>query len=133
MHLDLAAKLGADSVITPVEEDVVQSMQKMGFVDSAIVFAPAKEAISQAVQSVKKGGTIVMGVFGSIGDEFMFVDEKVIKGSVIGSRKDMKEVLALAADGSIEVVCEKHPLSDANEVLAKLKTSKIEARAVLMP
>jgi propanol-preferring alcohol dehydrogenase len=133
IHLDLASKLGADKVISPVEEDVVQSMQNIGFVDSAIVFAPAKEAISQAVKSVRKGGTIVMGVFGSIGDEFMFVDEKVIKGSVIGSRKDMKEVLSLAADGSIEVVCEKHSLTDANEVLAKLKTSKIEARAVLVP
>lgn len=132
-HLDLASKLGADAVVSPMEEDVVQSMEKMGFVDSAIVFAPAKEAISQAVRSVKKGGTIVMGVFGPIGDDFMFVDEKVIKGSVIGSRKDMKEVLALASDGSFEVVCEKYPLNNANEVLAKLKTSKIEARAVLVP
>ena len=133
VHQHLASKLGADTIISPLEEDVVQSIQKMGFVDSVIVFAPAKEALSQAVKSVKKGGTIVMGVFGSIGDEFMFVDEKVIKGSVIGSRKDMKEVLALAADGSIEVVCEKHSLNDANEVLTKLKTGGIEAIAVLMP
>ena len=69
----------------------------------------------------------------NVGDEFMFVDEKVIKGSVIGSRKDMKEVLTLAADGHIEVVCEKYHLNDANEVLTKLKTSKIEGRAVLVP
>lgn len=131
-HLDLASRLGADRVISPTEEDVVQSMQKIGFVDAAIIFAPAKEAIGQAVKSVKKGGTIVMGVFGSVGEEFMFVDEKVIKGSVIGSRKDMREVLALAADGSIEVVCEKYPLSEANEVLEKLKNSELQARAVLM-
>ena len=133
MHLNLASKLGADVVISPSEEDVVKSIQKMGLVDSAIVFAPAKEAISQAVKSVKKGGTIVLGVFGSIGDDFMFVDEKVIKGSVIGSRNDMKQVLALATNNSIEVICEKYPLSNANEVLAKLKTSNIEARAVLTP
>jgi propanol-preferring alcohol dehydrogenase len=133
MHLNLASRLGADAVISPQEEDVVQSMQKIGFADSAIIFAPAKEVISQAIRSVKKGGTIVMGVFGSIGDEFMFVDEKVIKGSVIGSRKDMKEVLALAAEGSIQVICEKYPLRDANEVLEKLKIGKVEARAVLVP
>ncbi|MBE43661.1 MAG: zinc-binding alcohol dehydrogenase [Thaumarchaeota archaeon] len=133
MHLNLATKLGADVVISPVEEDVAQSMKNIGSVDSVIIFAPAKDAISQAIKSVKKGGTIVMGVFGSIGDEFMFVDEKVIKGSVIGSRKDMKEVLTLAADGHIEVVCEKYHLNDANEVLTKLKTSKIEGRAVLVP
>jgi propanol-preferring alcohol dehydrogenase len=133
LHLDLASKLGADKVLSPEEVDIVQSIQETGFVDSALVFAPSKAVISQAVRSVKKGGVIVMGVFGSIGEEFMFVDEKVIKGSVIGSRKDMKEVLALAADGSIEVVCERYPLSEANEVLAKLKTSKIEAKAVLLP
>jgi len=133
VHLDLASRLGADAVISPQEEDVVRSLQKIGFADSAIIFAPSKEAISQAIRSVKKGGTIVMGVFGSIGDEFMFVDEKVIKGSVIGSRKDMKEVLALAADGSIHVICEKYPLRDANGVLEKLKIGKVEARAVLVP
>jgi len=133
VHLDLASRLGADAVISPQEEDVVRSLQKIGFADSAIIFAPSKEAISQAIRSVKKGGTIVMGVFGSIGDEFMFVDEKVIKGSVIGSRKDMKEVLALAADGSKHVICEKYPLRDANGVLEKLKIGKVEARAVLVP
>lgn len=133
LHLDLASKLGAYAVISPEEEDVAESIKRMGYADSAIVFAPAQEAIKQAIRSVKKGGTIVMGVFGAIGDEFMFIDEKTIKGSVIGSRKDMKEVIKLAANGSIEVFCEKFPLNEANEVLERLKHSKIEARAVLVP
>lgn len=131
LHLDLASKLGAYSVISSAEEDVVESVKKMGYADSAIVFAPSQEAIKQAIRSVKKGGTIVIGVFGAIGDDFMFIDEKVIKGSVIGSRKDMREVLKLASEGSIEVVCERFPLDQANEVLERLKHSRVEARAVL--
>jgi propanol-preferring alcohol dehydrogenase len=131
LHMDLASKLGADTVLSSAEEDVAESIKNMGYADSVIVFAPSTEAIKQAIKSVKKGGTIVIGVFGSIGDDFMFVDEKTIKGSVIGSRKDMQEVLKLASEGSIEVFCESFPLSQANEVLERLKHSKVEARAVL--
>ncbi|MFY3740937.1 MAG: propanol-preferring alcohol dehydrogenase [Candidatus Nitrosomirales archaeon] len=131
LHMDLASKLGADTVLSSAEEDVAESIKNMGYADSVIVFAPSAEAIKQAIKSVKKGGTIVMGVFGSISDDFMFVDEKTIKGSVIGSRKDMQEVLKLASEGSIEVVCESFPLSQANEVLERLKHGKVEARAVL--
>jgi propanol-preferring alcohol dehydrogenase len=131
LHMDLALKLGADSVLSSAEENVAESMKKMGYVDSAIVFAPSADAVRDAIRSVKKGGTIVMCVFGVIGDDFMFVDEKVIKGSVIGSRQDMREVLKLTAEGSIEVVCEDFPLDQANEVLERLKHSRIEARAVL--
>lgn len=131
LHLDLASKLGADIVIASAEEDPAQAIARIGHVDSAIIFAPSEEATSQAIRSVKKGGTIVMGVFGPIGDQFMFVDEKVIKGSVIGPRRDMQEVLALAAKNLIDVVCESSPLDQANEVLEKLKRGRIEARAVL--
>jgi len=61
----------------------------------------------------------------------MFIDEKTIKGSVIRSRKDMREVIKLASEGSIKVICESFPLEQANEVLERLKYSRIEARAVL--
>ncbi|HLE35237.1 MAG TPA: alcohol dehydrogenase catalytic domain-containing protein [Nitrososphaerales archaeon] len=131
LHMDLASKLGADTVLSSAEEDVAESIKNMGYADSVIIFAPSSEAIKQAIKSVKKGGTIVMGVFGPIGDDFMFVDEKTIKGSVIGSRKDMQEVLKIASEGSIEVFCESFPLSQANEVLERLKHGKVEARAVL--
>ncbi len=131
LHLNLASKLGADTVLSSAEEDVAESIKNIGYADSVIIFAPSAEAIKQAIKSVKKGGTIVMGVFGSIGDDFMFVDEKTIKGSVIGSRKDMQEVLKLASDGSIAVFCEGFPLNQANEVLERLKHGKVEARAVL--
>ena len=34
---------------------------------------------------------------------------------------------------SLKVVIETHPLAEANEVLARLKKSEVEARAVLVP
>jgi D-arabinose 1-dehydrogenase-like Zn-dependent alcohol dehydrogenase len=43
----------------------------------------------------------------------------------------MHEVVKLASEGAIEVVCESFPLDRANEILERLKHSKVEARAVL--
>ena len=65
--------------------------------------------------------------------DFVSFEEKTIRGTLIGSRKDMKEVIRIANEKNIEVVSKAFPLEQANEVLAMLKTSEIEARAVLIP
>jgi len=59
--------------------------------------------------------------------------EKTIRGTIIGSRKDMDEVIRIADEHKLEVCYETFPLEQANEVLTKLKNSQIEARAVLIP
>jgi propanol-preferring alcohol dehydrogenase len=100
--------------------------------DSAIVFAPSEEVIGTAIKSVKKGGIIVVGVAGNI-PYFSFAEEKIIKGSVIGSRKDMADVIRIAKDHNIQVVVDTFPLEKANEALSQLKGSEIKSRAVLIP
>jgi propanol-preferring alcohol dehydrogenase len=134
-HTDLAKKLGADNVITLQKSQgqfIKQLQRDEGLLDSAIVFAPSDAAIDSAVKSVKKGGTVVLGVLGNVRD-FPTFEEKVIKGSVIGTRDDMAELVALAKDSGLKVVVETFKLDMANEVLAMLKNSRIEARAVLVP
>lgn len=56
-----------------------------------------------------------------------------LSGELIGSRRDMADLVALAADCSLEVVTETHKLAEPNEVLERLKHSEVEARAVLVP
>jgi propanol-preferring alcohol dehydrogenase len=135
-HLDLAKKLGADNVIVFQEsqDQFLKQLKKEegGLLDSAIVFAPSNSAIDIAITSVKKGGTVVIGVLGSVAN-FPTFEEKIIKGSVIGSRQDMKELVELATTSDLKVVIETQKLKDANEVLARLKNSQVEARAVLVP
>ncbi len=63
----------------------------------------------------------------------MAFEEKTIRGTLIGSTKDMEQVIKICNDKKLEVLSETFPLEKANEVLKKLKDSKIEARAVLMP
>jgi alcohol dehydrogenase, propanol-preferring len=134
-HLEIAKKLGASSTIVFNENQEIflkELKEKVGLLDAAIVFAPADAVTAAAINSVKKGGLVVIGTIGEISN-FVAFEEKTIRGTLIGSRKDMEEVIRIANEKNIQVVYEVYPLEEANEVLAKLKTSKIEARAVLVP
>jgi alcohol dehydrogenase, propanol-preferring len=134
-HIDLSKKLGADNVIVyqDSQEQFLNSLKKEeGLLDSAIVFAPSDKVIDSAIKSVKKGGVVVLAVLGNVTD-FPTFEEKIIKGSVIGTRKDMADLVKLASNSDLKVVIETHKLAEANEVLARLKKSQIEARAVLVP
>ncbi len=135
-HTDLAKRLGADNVVVFQESqgEFLKELKKDegGLLDSAIVFAPSDRAIDSAIKSVKKGGVVVLGVLGNVVD-FPTFEEKIVKGSVIGSRKDMADLVRLASDSKLKVVIETHKLNEANDVLARLKRSQVEARAVLVP
>jgi propanol-preferring alcohol dehydrogenase len=65
--------------------------------------------------------------------ELPFDAEKRVVGSVIGSRQQMREVLALAAAGKVRAHCEVFALDDAAEALGRLKRGELRARAVLVP
>ena len=106
--------------------------ENYGLFDAAIVFAPVDEVTDTAIKSVKKGGTVVIATVGKI-PNFLAFEEKTIRGTLIGSRKDMEDVIEISEKNNFEVVTETFPLEQANEALQKLKTSDIEARAVLIP
>jgi propanol-preferring alcohol dehydrogenase len=135
-HLDLSKKLGADNVIIYQDPDEQQFLKNLideeGLLDSAIVFAPSDKVIDIAIKSVKKGGIVVLGVRGNVVD-FPTFEEKIVKGSVIGTRRDMADLVKIASSLSLQVIIETHRLAEANEVLYRLKKSEVEARAVLIP
>ncbi len=134
-HLDVAKKLGADNVFvysSNQEKFLNELNENYGLFDAAIVFAPVDEVTDTAIKSVKKGGTVVIATVGKI-PNFLAFEEKTIRGTLIGSRKDMEDVIEISEKNNFEVVTETFPLEQANEALQKLKTSDIEARAVLIP
>ncbi len=134
-HLDVAKKLGANDAIKfseDQEEFLDKLKSKHGLLDAAIVFAPADIVTDTAIKSVKKGGLIVIATIGEK-PAFVAFEEKTIRGTLIGSTKDMEQVIKICSERGIEVVTEVFPLESANEVLKKLKDSQIKARAVLIP
>lgn len=133
-HLDVAKQVGADNVIqfTEQQEFLSNLKKEEGFLDSAIVFAPSEKVVELAINSVRKGGTIVLGVLTSIPNFDAFA-EKTLRGTVIGSRQDMADVVRLAKQNDMKIIYKSFPLEQANQVLEDLKFSRIEARAVLTP
>jgi propanol-preferring alcohol dehydrogenase len=134
-HIDLSKKLGADNVVVYQDshEQFLKNLKEHeGLLDSAIVLAPSDKVIDTAIKSVKKGSIVVLGVRGNVAN-FPTFEEKIVKGSVIGTRKDMADLIRLASSSSLQVIIETHRLVEANEVLQSLKKSQVEARAVLIP
>ena len=134
-HLDVAKRLGAiDAMVfsKDQEEFLHKLKENHGLLDAAIVFAPADIVTDTAIKSVKKGGIIVIATIGK-NPEFSAFEEKTIRGTLIGSTKDMEQVIKICDENDIEVIYETFPLDEANVALQKLKNSKIDARAVLIP
>lgn len=123
-HRKLATKLGSIRAIEP--HDAAELA-----VDAAIVFAPSDEMLAQAYAAVKPGGIVVNGAASNL-RSVAFGDEKQLRGSVIGPRHHMNEVLRIAAEGKLKVVAEEFSLKDADLALTRLKAGDIEARAVLV-
>ena len=132
-HMDIATQLGASSIIQYSKiNDTIKKILDAGMLDAAIVFAPSDDVTDVAIKSVKKGGIIVIATVGKI-PNFLAFEEKTIRGTLIGSRADMEQVIKIASTRKIQVIYEAFPLEKANDALKMLKDSKIEARAVLVP
>ncbi|MGI0056498.1 MAG: alcohol dehydrogenase catalytic domain-containing protein [Nitrosarchaeum sp.] len=133
-HLDVAKKVGAIDTMTFSEnQEFLDELKKRhGMLDAAIVFAPADIVTDVAIKSVKRGGLIVIATVGKNPTFFAF-EEKTIRGTVIGSTKDMEQVIKICDENNILVITETYPLEKANQVLKKLKDSQIQGRAVLIP
>jgi alcohol dehydrogenase, propanol-preferring len=130
LHQEVAEEAGALRSCTP--RDAGGSHLPDGSLDSAIVFAPAAEAVAEAIRVTRPGARIILGVAQPVGTVDIG-DEKTIVGSVLGSRWEMTEVLGLAASGKIKPIHASYPLQEANKVLAQLKAGQIRGRAVLIP
>ena len=134
-HLNVAKRLGAKDILVFSEnqsEFLKKLQKKHGLLDAAIVFAPSDIVTDTAIKAIKKGGTVVIATIGK-NPSFMAFEEKTIRGTLIGSIKDMEDVIRICSKNRLEVITESFPLEQANEVLQKLKNSEIEARAVLIP
>ena len=105
----MSKKLGADNAIVYEESDeqfLKNLADEEGLLDSAIVFEPSDSVINAAIRSVKKGGIVVLGVRGNVAN-FPTFEEKIVKGSVIGTRRDMADLIKMASNPGLQVIIER--------------------------
>jgi hypothetical protein len=56
-----------------------------------------------------------------------------VRGSIVGTRRDLAEALAFAAEGKVRTTVIVEPLTAVNDVLDRLRAGKVEGRIVLKP
>jgi propanol-preferring alcohol dehydrogenase len=133
--LALAKSLGASSVLNTASTNVVKELRGKGGVHVALVTSAARAAYETAFYCVRPTGTLL--VVGLPAENICFppilmaAGEVCIQASAVGSRQDVREVLALASAGKIRSRVGTRPLSEANEALEQLRSGQVSGRIVL--
>jgi D-arabinose 1-dehydrogenase-like Zn-dependent alcohol dehydrogenase len=129
--------MGAREIIDSEKEKIGKKLASMGGADLILLTGISARLFEQCIPGLGPNGTLV--VLAAIAEKASLIPaglitgQKRICGSVIGTRDDMDAMLRFAADHGIAPLVERHPLENANEVLAKLREGKVLLRAVLTP
>jgi propanol-preferring alcohol dehydrogenase len=132
-----ATRLGADLVINAKTTDAGAAVKKGtdGGAHGVLITAPSLGAFKQGVGMARKRGTCVL--VGLPPGEFpvplfdVVANCLTIRGSFVGTRRDMAEALAFAAEGKVKADIELQPLSEINAVFKRLAAGEVPSRVVL--
>ncbi len=134
--LALAKRLGADVVVNAKNEDPATVIKKeTGGVHGSLITAVSPIAFKQGLQTMRRKGTMVLnglppGTFDlSIFDTVL--NGTTIRGSIVGTRKDMIEAIEFAVDGKVKANVTPAKLEDVNDVFEQMKKGEIDGRIVL--
>jgi propanol-preferring alcohol dehydrogenase len=135
--LEHAKRLGADALVNARQGDPVAAVNQAtgGGAHGVLITAPSLPAFKQGVGMTRKFGTCVL--VGIPPGEFptplfeVVANCITIRGSFVGTRRDMAEALAFAVDGKVKADIEVQPLSAINQVFERLGRGDVPSRVVL--
>jgi propanol-preferring alcohol dehydrogenase len=135
--LALARAMGAEVTVNARDKDAVAQVTRQtgGGAHGILVTAVSPAAFSQSLQMVRRKGTISLvglppGDFAT--PIFDVVLKRItIRGSIVGTRKDLAEAIQFAAEGKVKSHIHRRKLEDVNDVFAGLKAGTVDGRIVL--
>ncbi|KRQ11239.1 alcohol dehydrogenase AdhP [Bradyrhizobium manausense] len=135
--LKLARETGADLAVNALAKDAVDKVLTAtgGGAHGVLVTAVSTAAFAQALKLVRRKGTV--SLVGLPPGEFptpifdVVLKRITVRGSIVGTRRDLDEAIAFAADGKVKAEVTKVPLSQINDVFERMKAGKIDGRMVL--
>ncbi|HQR88657.1 MAG TPA: zinc-binding dehydrogenase, partial [Caulobacter sp.] len=106
-----------------------------GGAQGVLVTAVSPIAFSQALGMVRRGGTVSLNGLPP-GDFPLSIFDTVlrgitVRGSIVGTRLDLQEALAFAADGRVRATVHAEALANINDVFGRMARGEIEGRVVL--
>jgi propanol-preferring alcohol dehydrogenase len=135
--LALARSSGACDTLNAATTDAAKQLRRKGGIHVALVTSAAKAAYDTAFSCLRPAGTLL--VVGLPAENICFppilmaAREVRIHASTVGTRQEMREVLATAGAGKIRCHVVKRPLAEANEALDLLRKGEVSGRIVLTP
>jgi propanol-preferring alcohol dehydrogenase len=132
-----AKSLGASATLNSATINVVKELRRAGGAHVAMVTSAAKAAYDTAFPCVRPTGTLL--VVGLPSESLCFppimmaATEVRIQASSVGTREDLRHVLAMAAAGKIHCQTATRPLAQINEVMEQLRHGQVSGRIVLVP
>jgi propanol-preferring alcohol dehydrogenase len=135
--LELARQDGATHVLNASTADAPKEIRKLGGAHVVLVASAAKAAYDAAFSCVR--GTGMLLVVGLPAEPICFPAlsmagrEVRVQASSVGTRENLRDVLAMAAAGKLRCRVATRPLSEANEVLDELRRGQVAGRIVLQP
>jgi len=135
--LKLARETGADLAVNALEANAVDKVVAAtgGGAHGVLVTAVSTSAFAQALKMVRRKGTV--SLVGLPPGEFptpifdVVLKRITVRGSIVGTRRDLDEAIAFAADGKVKAEVAKVPLTEINNVFDRMKAGKIDGRMVL--
>jgi propanol-preferring alcohol dehydrogenase len=135
--LKLARASGADRAVNALSADAIDSVLRDtgGGAHGVLVTAVSTAAFAQALKMVRRKGTV--SLVGLPPGEFptpifdVVLKRITVRGSIVGTRRDLDEAIAFAAEGKVRSEITKVPLADINAVFDRMKAGKIDGRIVL--
>jgi propanol-preferring alcohol dehydrogenase len=128
-HQALAKELGAEWVGTSNDAPPEP-------MDGSIIFAPAGSLVPQALAALDKGGTLALAGITMTPlpemDYNLIYGERTMRSVANTTRKDAEDLLSEAAEIPVRTVVEAFPLSDGNDVLLRMKESRLRGGAALV-
>ncbi|WP_454626673.1 alcohol dehydrogenase AdhP [Bradyrhizobium cenepequi] len=135
--LELARTTGADLAVNALSDRAVEKVLAStgGGAHGVLVTAVSTAAFAQALKMVRRKGTV--SLVGLPPGEFptpifdVVLKRITVRGSIVGTRRDLDEAIAFAADGKVHAEITKAPLEKINDIFDRMKSGKIEGRMVL--
>ncbi len=133
--LALAKSLGAARTLNAATSKVAKELRGLGGAHVALVTSAAKSAYDMAFPCVRPTGTLL--AVGLPAEDIAFpaimmaAGEIQIKASSVGTREDLREVLAMGAAGIVHCQVTTRPLGEVREVLGQLSRGEVSGRVVL--
>lgn len=134
--LGLARKLGADITVNALDQDPGAFLQReTGGMHGVLVTAVSPVAFQQGIAALRRKGTMALtGLPPGSFDLPIFqtvLNRHTIRGSIVGTRKDMQEAIGFALEGKVKTTIHTARLDDINEIFDQMKEGKIEGRVVM--